>query len=701
MSLTAQPAAARGDRLAPLLRPSSIAVLGASANTAKLSGRILTYLQHHGFPGVIWPVNPAREVIGDLPCFADVAALPNAPDLAIVALPPDLCVQAVEALALRGTKACAVLSSGFGEISAAGAALEARLAAIAAVHGTVILGPNCLGFLNAFDSTVATFSQYAAGEVVPGPVAFVSQSGAFGTAVAGLARQKGLGLGWFVNTGNEAALDVWDVLDAAVDDARIKVLAAYVENLGDGRKMVQLARRAAAADKPLVLAKVGNSDKGARAAAAHTGALATPARMFEGVARQHGVLNVSDEREMLNVIEALLRAGPVGGRRIGVVTMSGGAGVQMADLAEGLGAPLPDLSDKTRAALKPQVPEFAGLTNPVDVTAQLIAKPEILQNAVATLQADPEIDCVIVWLQMMDGFGPRIAEGLAKCKACSSVPLLVSWVAAAPDTRAALLDHDIATFESGADALRAAVALAKRSEAVALLADAPAAAAPPAPAGAVVLTGPQAAARLEGCGVPLARSQIVNSANAAAAAVSDGGQFAFKVVSPDIAHKSDVGGVQLGVTGDTAARGAFEAVMANARAAIPAARIEGVEVQPMAAEGVELVSGFSQQPAFGPVVMLGYGGIFVEIVGGAQFAMAPVSPAQARAMIDALPAQQMLDGARGLPKVDRTALADAFARFSSHMARHADQLSEVDLNPVIATQDGLIAVDWLVNATCP
>ncbi len=686
-------------RLSRLLAPKSVAIIGASGNVTKLSGRILANLGKHGFPGSIWPVNPSRQHIEGLACHPDIGALPNAPDLGIVALNPKSCVAAVEELASLGTRACAVLSSGFSEVGPEGAALERRLAEIAQQHGMLLLGPNCLGFLNAFDKTAATFSQYAAGEVRPGPVAFVSQSGAFGTAVAGLARQKGIGLGWFVNTGNEAALDVWDVLGAAVDENRIDVVAAYVENLGNGRKMVELARHAAAAGKPLVLVKVGNSVQGAKAAAAHTGALATPARVFEGIASHLGIVSVADEREMLNAIEVLLKAGRVKGRRFGVVTMSGGAGVQMADLAEALGSPLPDLSQTTRKTLKPLVPKFASINNPVDVTAQFIANPEILSNAVAALQDDPDLDCIIVWLQMMDGFGERIAEGLVRCRNGSRAPLLVTWVAAAPDTLAALRGRDIATFETGVDAVRAAVSIARSTEAIGLLSGAPALPLyqqPPVKP-RVLATG-MAAVALDGCGVPLVRSALAVSEREASDLAHGNQNFAFKIASSDIPHRSDIGGVVLNVQGRDAARHAFTRLMDNARAANPEAEIEGVEIQPMMPAGLELAFGYSHDPSFGPVVMLGYGGVFVEHVGGERFAIAPVSVEQATAMIDALPAQRLLDGTRGFEPVDRLMLARAFAGFSEFVASRSGHLDEVDLNPIIVDGRKMVAVDWLVSA---
>jgi len=687
-----------GFALRALLSPRSIAIIGASDNPNKLSGRVLSHLRLHGFGGALWPVNPSRDEIGGLRCHADVPGLPAAPDLAIVALAPEAAAAAVEALARRGARAVAVMSSGFGETGAEGRALETRMAEIARQANMALLGPNGLGFVNAFDKVAASFSQYAEGEILASPIAFASQSGAFGTAIAGLARARGFGLGLFVNTGNEAALDIWDILGAALEDPRVGILAGYVENIGDGRKMAALARRAAAAGKPVVLAKVGSSARGAQAAAAHTGALATPGRLFSGIARQTGIIEVACEREMLNVLEVLLRVGELPGPRLGVVTMSGGAGVLMADLAETLNMPLAELSDTTRARLSDCVPAFGSLRNPVDITAQFVSDPGILEGAVAALQDDPEVDCVIVWLQMMEAHVARLAQSLGRCRAASRTPLLVAWIAAPPETRAALAAQGIAHFDNGGDAVRAVRALSGRGTGLGALHDAPAPpAAGPGPGTPAVL-GPEAgAAFLAGCGVPLALPRLVRSAGEAVAAGAQGGRFALKIASPDIAHKSDIGGVILDVAGAQALRDAFETLIARVRQANPAARIEGVSVQPMAEEGVELVFGARHDPAFGPVVMLGHGGVLVELFEGAEFALAPVSRAQARAMVGRLPAQALLDGARGRPGVDRDALAARFADFSEFVASRAGNLSEVDLNPVVLRGAEALAVDWLVS----
>ena len=696
------PQAATSEKLLALLSPRSIAVVGASDKRKKLGGRILRHLRRHGYEGDIWPVNPSHDMIEGLPCYPSVATLPGVPDLGLVVLTPEASVSAVEALAAQGAKACAVLASGFNEIGPHGALLERRMAIAAQQHGMLLLGPNTLGFVNAFDRTAATFSQFAEGDITESPVAFVSQSGAFGTAIAGLARARQIGMGWFVNTGNEAVLDIWDILDAAIDNEHIRVLAGYVENLGDGRKMARVALRAAIANKPMVITKVGNSTRGAEAAAAHTGALATPARLFAGVAAQMGIIPASDERDMLNVIETILRAGRLKGRRLGIVSMSGGAGVLMADLAEKLRMPLADLSIETRTHLSKCVPSFGSCKNPVDITAQFIAQPDILERTICALQDDQSVDCVIVWLQMMDNHSQMLAKSLARCRDASSTPILIAWIAAAPETKARLQTLGLANFDNGGDAVRAAAALAGCAEAVVSLAEAkPYIPCTPRPQNVLMLGPEESAAVLDGCGVQLAKAVIVQNESEAKEAVADDGSYVFKIASPDIAHKSDIGCVILNVKGSEGARAAYSSLIARASSSAPGAIINGVTVQPMVSAGVELVFGARHDEAFGPIVMLGFGGIFVEILASAEFAVAPVSTAQARAMIAALPAQGLFDGARGLPSVDRDALAHRFAAFSQFVESTAGWIDEIDLNPVIVRGDDALAVDWLVSATSP
>ncbi len=316
--------------LEKMLNPASIAIVGASADSNQLGGRPLKFLREKGYAGRIYPINPKHSQIGGLACYRDISALPEAADLAIVALPAKLVVEAVEQLGAKGVPAAVVFSSGFGEMGEAGKAEEARLAEVARAGGVRICGPNGLGLINAFAGVMATFTQYGYGETPAGPVGFVTQSGAFGTAISALARNRDTGFGYFVNTGNECDVGFAEVMSQVLTDERIRVGAGYIEGLGDGAGLVAAAEAALDLAKPIVLTKVGRSEAGARAAASHTGSLAGEDAVFDGVVRQYGVIRARNEEHMLDMVEAFANTRLPLGPGVGIITQSGGAGVLMA-----------------------------------------------------------------------------------------------------------------------------------------------------------------------------------------------------------------------------------------------------------------------------------------------------------------------------------------------------------------------------------
>ncbi|MEO6984914.1 MAG: CoA-binding protein, partial [Paralcaligenes sp.] len=445
--------------LAAMLAPRSVAILGASAQLSKINGRPLKFLLEKGYGGTIYPVNPKYSQIAGLTCYPNVEALPTVPDLAVVVVPASDVCTVIEALGRKGVRAAVIFSSGFGEMGVAGKEREAALLAVARANKVLICGPNCLGLINAFDKMYATFSQYADGDTAPGPVGFVTQSGAFGTAIAALARQRGLGLGYFVNTGNEMDVGFADIMSRVVDDPRIKVAAGYLEGIKDGPGLVALAKHCRQLNKPLVLTKVGRFGAGVRAAASHTGSLAVEDVLFDSVARQHGVVRARNEEQMLDILEAFVYTAPPAGRRLGIVTQSGGAGVMMADCAEEVGLVVPRLSALTEAALSKIVPGFGASANPVDVTGQFVAEPAILRDSVLTLLADPEIDIGIVWLQLMAAHVDLLVELFTDLKARSAKPFVVCWVAAPQEAIDGLHRAGLAVLRGAEPAVDAVAAL--------------------------------------------------------------------------------------------------------------------------------------------------------------------------------------------------------------------------------------------------
>ena len=694
----------RADAIRGLIQPRSIAIVGASADLSKINGRPLKFLLEKGYAGRILPVNPKYPQIAGLACVPDIASLPEAADLAIVAVPAREVLASIDALGRRGVRAVVVFSSGFGETGAEGLRLEQAVVACARGHGMVLCGPNCLGFVNAFDKVYATFSQYADGDTGPGPIAFVTPSGAFGTAIAALARQRGLGLGYFINTGNQADLDFSELMDSVIDDPRIRVAAGYLEGLEDGPALIRLAQRCQALGKPLVLTKVGRMASGQRAAASHTGALAVADTVFDAVIRQYGVLRARNEEQMLDMLQALSQGRPAGGTGLGIATQSGGAGVMMADRAEEVGLTMPELSAATQARLAQVMPAFGSAGNPVDVTGQFVARPELLTESMGALLDDPAVHIGIAWLQLMTAHVDTLVRIFCEIRDRSSKPFFVCWVAAPAEALRRLNAEGIVVFTAGERAVEAAAALARHGQ----FRRRPQAVVDPSVLDrlqAVLRDGlqdgvqpsVQATAWLADAGVPMAPVALASSEDEAVALWRrSGGAVALKIESPDITHKTEIGGVVLNLDDEAAVRAAHLGLLERARLKRPEARLDGVLVQRMSAGQVELVVGARRDPVFGMVVMVGLGGVLVEVLKDVAFRHAPFDPEEGLAMLAELRMGAVLDGVRGRRGVDRKALAGMLSRLSHWVAAMQPWLAELDLNPVLVGESGPVAVDCVM-----
>lgn len=689
--------------LKSLLNPGSIAILGASADFSKVNGRPLKHLLDKGYAGRIYPVNPKYAAINGIACYPAIADVPGPVDLAIIAVPAKLVASLLRDLGRSRVKSVIVFSSGFAELGDEGRALEADVSAVAREFGINLCGPNCLGLINAFDSVIATFSQFADGATPPGPVGFVTQSGAFGTAIAALARHRELGLGYFVNTGNESDVTFAQVMREVIADPRIRVGAGYIEGLRDGTDILAVAASALAAGKPLVLVKVGRSTSGARAAASHTGSLAGADAVFDGVIRQHGVIRARNEEHMLDIVEAFAYCELPLGAGVGIVTQSGGAGVLMADCAEELGLSVPVLAGATQQALKKTIPGFGACGNPVDVTGQFVADPALLRESVKIVLADPAVHVGIIWLQLMDAYVDTLITIFDEIKTQVDKPFIVCWVAAPEKAIRELRARGIAVLRGAEPAVDAVAALVRYAavrrqwqadrEAWRMLRapnlELPSAAGP--------VSSSAGARLLQTCGVVLARAQLAATAtDAVACAGLIGYPVALKIESPDILHKTEAGGVALGLADAAAVKAAFERVVENARRYNAAARVAGVMVQQMVPTGVDMVIGLQNDPLFGSVVMAGIGGIHVEVLRDIAFRKAPVTAAEAGRMLDELNSRAILSGVRGAAAVDVPALTGLISAVSQFGVAAGERLAELDLNPVRAGPDGAIALDWLM-----
>ncbi|WP_009522944.1 acetate--CoA ligase family protein [Imbroritus primus] len=684
-----------------LVNPQSIAIVGASSQFGKVSGRPLKHLLEKGYRGKIWPINPRYTEMHGLTCYTSIAALPDAPDLAIVALPAQDVLATIRELGRRGTRSVVVFSSGFGEMGEAGKAMEAEMVAAAREYGMPLCGPNCLGFINAFENVYATFSQYADRETQSGPIAFVTQSGAFGTAIAALARQRGLGLGYFINTGNEADVGFADLMLTVIEDPRIKVAAGYLEGVRDGEALIRLAKRCQELGKPLVLTKVGRMAAGARAAASHTGSMAGEDAVFDAVIRQYGVIRARNEEQLLDMAQALAACPLPHGNGLGIATQSGGAGVMMADRAEEVGLAVPPVTDAIRKRLVDLLPAFGAAGNPVDVTGQFVGEPELLRESVLTLLDDPNIHVGIVWLQLMHAYVDVLVEILTETCRKATKPCLVCWVAAPEEAVRKLAAVGIPVFQAGERAVDAAAALVRHGEAQRRWQQrAPQAAhavrtLPRLPDG--VVPSVQGVSLLKDAGIPMAPVALATSEDHAVALWHKFGKgVALKIESTAITHKSDIGGVLLNLNDEAAIRTGYRSILANAARHCPDAKVDGVLVQPLASGHVELVVGVKRDPSFGMIVMVGSGGVLVEVMRDVAFRRAPFAEDEAARMLGELRMGALLDGVRGKPAVDRAQICNLLASLSRWAAEMEDQLEELDLNPVLVGPDGPVGVDCVM-----
>lgn len=691
--------------LSRLFDPQGIAIVGASATPGKIGAMPVTLLLQHGYGGRIIPINPRADTIAGLPALPGLDALDGQVDLAILAVPAAHAAQALERARPGQVGAAVVFTSGFSETGTDGAARQERLCAIARERGIRLLGPNCLGFMNVRRNVYATFSPAPAnGVVAPGGIGMVSQSGAFGAYAYSMARERGLGLSHWISTGNEADIDVADCIEWLARDTDTRVIMAYMEGCRDGAKLRRALAAARDADKPVVVTKIGRTQAGAQAAASHTAALAGDDAVYDALFRQYGALRARTIEEFFNLGYALdTWKRPPQGRRLGIFTISGGVGALMADEAADVGLALPEPAAGAQARLLQRVP-FASGRNPVDVTGQAVSEPGLLLDTADDMLADGRYDALAVFLAAAgssEALWPTFEAFARQMQARHpGVPLAIS--ALFPPARRRELERlGCLVFPDPSAAIRTigAVAGLGANPAPGAVEASPATTDDGAPPPLDAYNEVQAMELLRQAGLPASPCVLAADADAAVrAAAGLGVPCALKVVSPDITHKSDVGGVKLNVQGDDALRGACADILASVRQHRPDARIDGVLVAPMAPKGVECIAGVHCDPVFGPVVMFGLGGVFVEVLKDVSFRLAPFGRDDALAMIREIKGYALLQGARGAPPCDVGALAEALAALSRFAhARRAD-FSSVEINPLLALPEGqgVVALDAVV-----
>jgi acyl-CoA synthetase (NDP forming) len=681
-----------------LLKPRSVAVIGASADPAKTSGRPVAYLLKHGFAGAIYPVNPKVDRIGGLRCHPDVASLPETPDVAIVLLGAERAHLAVRELAARGTAAAIVLASGYTETGEEGARRQQQL--VEAAGSMRILGPNTIGLVNLTDGIVLSASGALEMDHFPaGGIGVVSQSGGILGALLSRAAARGVGLSKLVSTSNEVDLELADFVEALADDPATRVIALYIEAVRHPARFRQAALKAARAGKPVVAFKIGRSEAGARAAVSHTGALAGADRMYDALFRQTGVIRAQTFGDLLDIPAALATGRVLRGRRVAILTSTGGAGTLVSDSlgVAGFEAPPPDAA--TAAALRAlQTGDHAALDrNPIDVTLAGL-QPQLLRGAIQALLASPSYDALAIIVGSSGVGRPELMAGaIQQCLPLSDKPVIAYVSPHAPEAAALLMQRGVPAFVA---AESCAAALAGMLQASGWREPGPAAATEPVaieglPAGS--LDEAQAKQLFARFGVPGVREAVVRTpAEAGRAALELGPRVVLKILSGEITHKSDVGGVAVNVPPEQA--GQRLAAMADEVERKAGVRPQRFLVQEMVTGGTELILGMHRDP-LGTAILLGMGGVTAELLQDTTLRLLPASGGltreEALAMARELKTWPLLDGFRGRPKADVEALASAIVAFSRLAAQLGDRLVEAEINPlfVLPAGQGVRAAD--------
>ncbi len=699
--------------LQPLLAPRSIAVVGASdqPGTGKA---VLANLRVCGFGGELVPVNPKYETVDGLPCVPDLSRLPHPVDLAIIAIPAAHIARALGSVSPGAVQAAVILSAGFGETGARGKAIEADVLAAARDQGIRFCGPNCLGFINAHGG-VAAYSASLRQRPRPGGIGIVAQSG---TVCIGLVNARAdLGFSHILSTGNEADLTSDECIRFLVEDSRTECIGLFLEGVRSAEGFLSALDLAEEAGKPVVVLKAGRSDTGRRATLAHTGSLSGSDRVFRGLFRQKGVIQVSDMDEQLATL-GLLSGGrrPAGGG-LGVTTVSGGQCALICDAADEIGLELPDLAPKTSERLAAVLPEFAANANPLDTTGVGVVRHDLYEECLRALADDPGVHCVAALQDIPAGLGPSSRKNyhencgrLVKVARSTDKPVALFTQfggAMDPEMEETLREGGVPLLQGlipGLRAIRNSVRWAER-----MRAGRPGPAEPRGvPDEAIVaklreakgpLSERESKDLLARCGVAVTRETLAKSeAEALEAAESLGYPVVLKVDSPDLPHKTEAGAVRLGLDSPDGVRSAYRDVLDSARRYRPDARINGVLVSEQAGPGVEMIIGLSTDPQFGKTVLAGMGGILAEVLEDASVRLVPITRRDAEEMLDELRASKILKGVRGRGPSDREAVIGALLALSEFGRRYGDLVEEVDINPLIvgAEGSGVLAADALV-----
>lgn len=680
-----------------LFNPASVAIIGASSRPGALSWWPLRLLRTNGYSGRIYPINPSRDELEGVKCYPSLGDLPESVDLAVVALNAERTLDAVRECADAGVKSVVLPTQGFSETGAEGAALERELAALAKPGGMRIVGPNTDGIANLGTGAMASIQPLFDQDVKAGPVGLATQSGATASSLLIRLKQAGVGCRLYASAGNETDLGLVDYLSVMVQDPEIRIVLSFVEALRRPHDFAKVADMAADLGKPIVLIKVGRSEQGARRAAAHTGALAGADQLYDALFASRGVLRVDELSELVAVAKLFLSQGPPRRRGVGIVSVSGGQAGALADKASRVGVPVPSVSEATETHLN-EVLKFGKGFNPCDLTGEIARDPSLALQVYESFAREPEIGTIVYARKHLTAnAGVEAARLLADATAAPEAAPLAIYAMDGEVTGPEAEEYArgrIPVFDNLNDLYTAVDRLAAYSQFRERRgsADAPQAGAAPTavpPGGPGVVEEGAAKALLARYGLPFPEETFATDpAAAASAAESIGYPVVMKIVSDRIPHKTEAGGVLLGVRSAKEAEAGFLQLMANARAFLGTGEADGVLVQEQVEGGAELIVGLKVDPSLGPFVVVGLGGVLTELLKDVAVRPAPVDRETARGMVAGLKGAALLQGFRGAAPRDLDALVDAVVNVSRLGAEQSAWLAEADLNPVLVLDEG-------------
>lgn len=700
--------------LEPLFQPKSIAVFGASDKPNRIGNLQLKALLNAGYVGDLYPINPSSAEIEGLTAYKSIKDVPVEVDLAILCVNANLVEQCLIESGESGVKSAIVFASGYSEVGEEGEAAQARLKEIADQYNINVVGPNCVGLLNTTNGLMGTFSPGLTDVPLHDKreVGFVTQSGAFGVLTYIAAAQKGLTFKYFVSVGNEADVQFSDVIEYMIYDPETKIASGYLEGERSAEKLRELSKKALDINKPIVIMKSGRSDAGSRAAASHTGSLAGSDKIYDGFFKQTGIVRADDYDDIISFSKIFLTDKLPTGKNTVIVTSSGGRGINEADRCESYGLKIHELSDSVRTEIEKNIPEFASAANPVDLTAEAaITQPELFIEPLKVLVNDPDTDNIIFteFPTQWDENTPVLQEFVELCKNSNKFIFVTTFPLgdmSYPKATEYLEANGIPVIVGDMNPIRSLAKLADYAQSYRTHHQEPVI------EEAVIqeqinvrhllpkattLSESQSTAVLREYGIKTTEHGIATNVDEAVEIANKiGYPVVMKIDSEDIPHKTDVGGLQLNIQNEAEVKAAYETISDNVAKNCADARINGISVQQMLPQGTEVIVGVTNDETFGPVIMFGLGGVFVEVFKDVAFRVAPITRKDAISMMEELQGIELLNGVRGQAPVDKEAIIDVLLKVSQLVVDYKEEIQEIDINPLIVYEEGIVAADALI-----